>query len=131
MVRDNHGERGTLSNQVLVYDDHSRHWSEQVTRGAAPSPRSGHYAEVLGDRMFVFGGDTGEPADRRLTQMHVLDLFTFSWSLVDTGAHAPSVGAISAVYVAAGRIFCVCGGEEHRAWVYRPDPGTWDEVSPA
>ena len=50
------------------------------TRGCPPSPRCGSAACVVGHRVFLFGGRCKQ---RRLNDLHCLDLATLAWSLLD------------------------------------------------
>lgn len=59
-----------------MFDARSRSWSKPVTTGQPPSPRTLHFAAVVGSRLFVFGGGgiAMTPVDD--TRLHVLDLET-------------------------------------------------------
>lgn len=52
------------------------------TRGCPPSPRCGSAACVVGHRVFLFGGRCKQ---RRLNDLHCLDLGSLAWTLLDPG----------------------------------------------
>jgi hypothetical protein len=54
-------------------------WRRLETSGETPGGTCGHGAAVLGDRLYVFGGnDANGPSDR----LHFLDLVTLQWTRV-------------------------------------------------
>ncbi|KAL5654286.1 hypothetical protein ACJX0J_033605, partial [Zea mays] len=102
---------GKKVNELHVLDLRTREWSRPQCRGAAPSPRESHSVTVVGgDRLVVFGG-SGEGEGNYLSDVHVLDVPTMTWSTPEAirgGAPAPR-DSHSAVAVGA-RLF-VFGGD--------------------
>ena len=64
------------------------HWSE-VTTNSAPLSRSSHGVSVIGDKLFMFGGEheARTPVDN---DVHVLELTTSQWRKMVTSGTAPS-----------------------------------------
>jgi hypothetical protein len=55
-------------------------WSKPATKGKPPEKRSGHQAAAVGERLYVFGGSN---AERQLQDLHLLDTFTMTWSMLN------------------------------------------------
>ncbi|KAG8363912.1 hypothetical protein BUALT_Bualt19G0071800 [Buddleja alternifolia] len=81
------GEANYL-NDLHILDLKIMEWSSPEVKGNIPAPRDSHSSVVVGNRLFVFGGDSG---DRYQGDVSVLDMNKLSWSRVDT--HGPSPGA--------------------------------------
>lgn len=72
------GEANYL-NDLHVLDLKSMEWSSPEVRGSVPAPRDSHSSVVVGNRLFVFGGDSG---DRYQGDVNVLDMNKMTWSRV-------------------------------------------------
>ncbi|KAI3448477.1 hypothetical protein Pfo_005142 [Paulownia fortunei] len=81
------GEANYL-NDLHILDLKNMEWSSAEVRGSIPAPRDSHSSVALGNRLFMFGGDSG---DRYQGDVNVLDLNKLIWSRLD--AHGPSPGA--------------------------------------
>lgn len=46
----------SCSNELYIFNTHAKNWYKPLTTGDPPSPKSGHSASLLGDRLVVFGG---------------------------------------------------------------------------
>ncbi|KAL9952890.1 hypothetical protein ACROYT_G040218 [Oculina patagonica] len=44
------------SNKLYIFNTAANNWYKPITSGTPPSPKSGHSASLLGDRLVVFGG---------------------------------------------------------------------------
>lgn len=73
-----------VSNGLHIFNIH-RGWMtiSRAQMPVRPAARSNHCACVVGDRMFVFGGDSKE------TRMHALHLETLSWSDINYQGSMP------------------------------------------
>lgn len=56
-------------------------WHEWRTRGDVPQKKGYHTANLVGDKMIVFGGSDGHAS---FADVHVLNLQTLNWTLVNT-----------------------------------------------
>lgn len=56
-------------------------WQEWRTRGDVPQKKGYHTANLVGDKMIVFGGSDGHAS---FADVHVLNLVTLTWTLVNT-----------------------------------------------
>nr|ASZ85169.1 acyl-CoA-binding domain-containing protein 5 [Selenicereus monacanthus] len=64
---------------ISIYD----HWVALPIVGQKPKPRYEHGAAVIGDKMYVYGGNHN---GRYLSDLQVLDLKTWTWSRVEVKA---------------------------------------------
>jgi hypothetical protein len=80
-------------------------WEPITVTGTEPAPRCGCGLSVVGDKVWIFGGYT---AKGHVNDLHVLDLKTMVWSMVDAG-NRPS----SRAYLEAAELdgtFFIFGG---------------------
>eukprot|EP00163_Fabomonas_tropica_P016273 TRINITY_DN2925_c0_g1_i1.p1 TRINITY_DN2925_c0_g1~~TRINITY_DN2925_c0_g1_i1.p1 ORF type:complete len:4072 (-),score=1488.94 TRINITY_DN2925_c0_g1_i1:296-12511(-) len=71
-------------------------WSQPNSTGAPPSPRYGHEAVLLGDKLMILGGLGGDITNTTLADVGFLDLNTMEWE--DTEHRLPhAVAMLSAV----------------------------------
>ena len=76
--------RHARRNDLLLLDPYSGNLDMVSTVGcASPSPRLGHTASLVGNRMFVIGGRTGP--DKILSDVWILDTTKNSWNLLQCG----------------------------------------------
>lgn len=69
-------ERG-WNNQLIVYDLSTGRWKNPKCKGPIPSPRAAHASIRFDKTVYLFGGRHG---DRRMNDLHMLDLGTLTWS---------------------------------------------------
>jgi hypothetical protein len=106
----------TNYNDVWAFDFATLEWGEIQTTGTAPTPRSNTAIAVAGDRLIVFGGNTGTsgtmftPTD----DTYALDLTTNTWSQIAMGAAPPARLFHTMTYDPGGnRIYIGTGGDEN------------------
>mmetsp|Transcript_12924 Transcript_12924/g.21141 ORF Transcript_12924/g.21141 Transcript_12924/m.21141 type:complete len:513 (+) Transcript_12924:47-1585(+) len=66
-------------NDICILDTETWTWNkndENSSNGSAPAERSGHSASLIGDKLYVFGGDSGGVYRNDLW---ILDLETWHW----------------------------------------------------
>jgi N-acetylneuraminic acid mutarotase len=91
---------------AVVYNTTRNAWSVPAVSGSLPSPRHGHVAEAIGNKIYVFGGAAGRGEPNN--ELHQLDTTTWEWSQpAVSGVIAPRIGACSAVI---GNCMYVIGG---------------------
>ncbi|KAH6805852.1 hypothetical protein C2S51_030683 [Perilla frutescens var. frutescens] len=81
------GEANYL-NDLHILDLKSMYWSSPEVKGSIPAPRDSHSSVAVGNRLFIFGGDSGY---RYQGDVSVLDMNKVIWSKLD--AHGASPGA--------------------------------------
>ena len=114
-------------NDTYVLDTENRLWHKVQCSGDAPPPRYGHSVELVGSRMFVFGG-RGESGALRDTSF--LDLVEWTWVPVSVTSASPSPRFFHASLL-VGRKIVIHGGWDGRThcmgdlWVFNSDTFTW------
>ena len=100
------GGRFAYFNDTFTLDTEHHLWHKVACSGEAPTPRYGHSAELIGSRMFVFGG-RGEVGTLR--DMYFLDLVEWSWVPLSVTSACPSPRFFHASLL-VGRKVVVHGG---------------------
>ncbi|RLM93880.1 kelch domain-containing protein 2-like isoform X4 [Panicum miliaceum] len=102
---------GKKVNDLHVLDLRTGEWTRPQCKGAPPSPRESHTVTVVGgDRLVVFGG-SGEGEGNYLSDVHVLDVPTMTWSTPEVkGDYAPAPRDSHGAVAVGGRLF-VYGGD--------------------
>lgn len=114
-------------NDTHVLDTENRLWHKVQCSGEAPTPRYGHSVELVGSRMFVFGG-RGDAGALRDTSF--LDLVEWTWVPVSVTSASPSPRFFHASLL-VGRKIVIHGGWDGRMrcsgdlWVFNSDTFTW------
>eukprot|EP00887_Chlorella_sp_A99_P000351 scaffold13.g351.t1 len=97
---------------VRMLDPASGAWSwleTSVGEGdAVPKPRGGHSATLVGDKVFVFGGE--DALRRPMGELLMLDLATREWKHPETSGPAPTPRSAHASAVYQGRYLLIFGG---------------------
>jgi len=73
---------------IRSLDLDSMKWSIVETTGKAPRPRGGHSVTLLGEKLYVFGGE--DVARRPLNDFYVLHLETLEWTNLSSVTNAPA-----------------------------------------
>lgn len=107
IVAGGHTKDGRSTFEVYSLDVNTGAWTQLQPSGAKPSSRGGHTATLIGDRLWVFGGE--DRSRRALGDVHCLDLAQMAWaSPKTTGAvPAPRTGHTAAAH---GEFLFVFGG---------------------
>ncbi len=124
--RDRTGAPYTNYADVFAFDFATDTWSEIVTTGTGPSPRSNGAVAIAGDRLLVFGGDVAT-SGFELTgvgDFFSLDLTTNEWTEI-TAEGAPSPRLYPGGVV-VGDDFVVFGGTPSFSGPYRNDLYAFD-----
>lgn len=114
-------------NDVHVFIADEGRWHKVTCGGELPAPRYGHSAELVGSRMFLFGG-MGENGPLRDIQF--LDLIEWAWVTVSSTSVGPSP-RLNHASLLVGRKIVVHGGWDgvrrcfNDLWVFDTDSFTW------
>ncbi|GFP87936.1 tip elongation aberrant protein 1 [Phtheirospermum japonicum] len=93
------GEANYL-NDLHILDLRNMEWSSPIVRGNVPAPRDSHSSVAVGNKLYVFGGDSG---DRYQGDVSVFDVNKLIWSRLDSYGPLPGPRAGHAsVYVLGG-----------------------------
>ncbi|XP_073132614.1 uncharacterized protein [Henckelia pumila] len=104
------GEANYLSD-LHILDLMKMEWTSPEVRGHVPAPRDSHSSVVVGDRLFVCGGDSG---DRYQCDVCVLDLNRSIWSTMDGRGPLPSARAGHASVSIGTKMYVLGGvGDKH------------------
>lgn len=88
IVAGGHTKDGRSTFEVYSLDVNTGAWSELQPKGVKPTSRGGHTATLIGDKLWVFGGE--DRSRRALADVHMLDLATMAWASPLTAGSAPS-----------------------------------------
>jgi len=81
-----------IYNDVFILDTEKLVWRKPETRGTSPSHRAWATAELIGNKVYVFGGggfDSNWKEACLFNDLHVLDLKTMEWSAPETFGTPP------------------------------------------
>ncbi|XVF83007.1 hypothetical protein PTKIN_Ptkin16aG0098000 [Pterospermum kingtungense] len=81
------------------------------TSGKIPVARGGHSVTLVGSKLIVFGGE--DKNRKLLNDVHVLDLETMTWSVVETTQTPPAPRFDHSASVHSGRYLLIFGGCSH------------------
>jgi hypothetical protein len=84
----NPGDDCVYYNDLWKYDNKVNTWTQIYPGGPTPSGRWGHSADVIGNRMLVFGGNTAGVVP--VNEVWSLDFSTTTWQLLKVAVNAPS-----------------------------------------
>eukprot|EP01090_Pellita_catalonica_P002547 TRINITY_DN1211_c0_g1_i1.p1 TRINITY_DN1211_c0_g1~~TRINITY_DN1211_c0_g1_i1.p1 ORF type:complete len:313 (-),score=51.27 TRINITY_DN1211_c0_g1_i1:65-1003(-) len=69
--------RGDNYDDLYSFDFTSNSWTKHQNKGPTPCPRAGHSSDIVGSKMFTFGGSSSSRAE--MNELHYLDLSDFTW----------------------------------------------------
>jgi N-acetylneuraminic acid mutarotase len=124
---------GQSSAGLWRYSPGEEAWQELPSM---PTPRGGHAAEVIGDRLYVFGGTTESAfTDQDLVPLTSLDIFDFRTGEWSSGPDMPTGRHHFDSAVLAGQLYAI-GGRTAGDYsmdaveVYDPDSNQWEQLAP-
>ncbi|MEW5304949.1 MAG: hypothetical protein WDW36_007522 [Sanguina aurantia] len=97
-----------LSMAVRVVDVVTHEVELVSIAGASPSARGGHTATLIGDQLYIFGGE--DPFRRALPDLWVLDLTSMTWNQPATIGRAPSARSAATAAAFLDRYLLLFGG---------------------
>ncbi|XP_022939657.1 acyl-CoA-binding domain-containing protein 4-like isoform X1 [Cucurbita moschata] len=89
-------------------------WSVMETSGKVPIACAGHSATLFGSKIIMFGGE--DSSRRLINDIHVLDLETLTWDLVETKQTPPAPRFDHTAAMHADHYLLVFGGCSHSAF---------------
>jgi hypothetical protein len=84
-----------------------------VKADTVPGPRAAHSCNLIGSKLYAFGGWNGRSG---LNDLHTLDVDTLEWSVPLTSGPTPSTRNNHATFVYGSRLF-VHGGHDGLKWL--------------
>ncbi|KAL3638216.1 hypothetical protein CASFOL_017587 [Castilleja foliolosa] len=119
------GEANYL-NDLHILDLRNMEWSSPVVRGNVPAPRDSHSSVAVGNKLYVFGGDSG---DRYQGDVSVFDVNTMIWSRLDSYGLSPGARAGHASVSIGTKVYVLGGVGDKRyyndIWVLDSITSTW------
>eukprot|EP01121_Diplochlamys_sp_Union-15-3_P015271 TRINITY_DN5013_c0_g1_i1.p1 TRINITY_DN5013_c0_g1~~TRINITY_DN5013_c0_g1_i1.p1 ORF type:complete len:267 (+),score=42.18 TRINITY_DN5013_c0_g1_i1:417-1217(+) len=109
-----------VCNDVFIFNTSTLKWSYPKVYGDIPSPRGWCSANVVGNKMFLFGGGSFNESWREGTlcnDMYTLDLITWEWTKVVTHGTQPSPRAAHSSAI-INDILIIQGGGNFTGAVY-------------
>lgn len=119
------------NNEVHIFDPRQNSWSQPQTYGRAPAPRAAHASAAIGSKGYICGGRVMET---RTSDIHCLDLETWTWTEVTPGSPAPvgrswhSLTAVSDTYLFMFGGLSVDCNPMSDGWVFDVAARKWREV---
>ncbi|XP_062253865.1 kelch domain-containing protein 1-like [Platichthys flesus] len=119
------------NNEVHIFDPRHEGWSEPKTHGRAPAPRAAHACATAGHRGYVCGGRVMET---RTTDIHCLDLETWTWSEIHPVSSAPVGRSWHTLTAVSDSTLFLFGGLSldckpmSDGWLLDVETKTWREV---
>ncbi|PIA61050.1 hypothetical protein AQUCO_00300516v1 [Aquilegia coerulea] len=99
------GEANYL-NDLHVLDLKTMRWTSPEVKGDIPAPRDSHVSLAIGNKLLVYGGDSGE---RYHGEVDVLDMETLCWSRLELQGSSPGIRAGHAAVAIGTQIFILGG----------------------
>mmetsp|Transcript_18316 Transcript_18316/g.18394 ORF Transcript_18316/g.18394 Transcript_18316/m.18394 type:complete len:343 (+) Transcript_18316:96-1124(+) len=113
--------------ETWLYDINNVAWHNITCSGDIPPPRYGHSAQIVGSRMFIFGGKG--PNGAMYKDVFFLDLIEWIWVPVSTLSIGPSARMYHASQL-VGRKIVIHGGWDgedvyNDFWIFNTDSFAW------
>jgi N-acetylneuraminic acid mutarotase len=122
----------TWYNDLHVFDFKTRHWRAIHPKGPVPTKRTSHSAVIYNNKMYVFGGFSGE---EYLNDLFELDLQTETWTEI-TSLYKGDIPAARSRFCAAVHENCmyILGGWNkvgyfNDFYMYNFDTRVWSNVT--
>lgn len=121
---------GTFSDDLYMLDTRTNMWYKPSTAGSLPAVRADHTANLVGEKMYVFGGqsDAGEHAD-----LWALDLNALTWVKPAVQGEKPAARSGHTASLVGAKIFVIGGiaGDTTRndVEVFDTATSTWSKIA--
>lgn len=125
------GEDDGLANEgfdyvkaVDIYNTKTNRWE---IGPECPLPRQDTFVVAVGTKVYLLGGQGGNPTDAQSANVMILDTETSEWS---EGPDLPYGWEHPRVAVVNGKIYCMSGKGEGGSYIFELDPevGEWREM---
>ncbi|XP_019441203.1 PREDICTED: rab9 effector protein with kelch motifs-like [Lupinus angustifolius] len=116
-------------NDLYILDLRTMRWSFPEVKGDLPVPRDSHITVVIGNKLFVYGGDCG---DKYHGDVDMLDMETMTWSRLKIQGSSPGVRAGHAAANIGTKVYIIGGVGDKRyyndIWVFDICTCSWTQL---
>ena len=121
-------------NDTYCLDVEEGKWTRVEVTGPKPSPRFGHCAAFVDDKLYVFGGRTGiTMGEGALSDIQCLDTNTKTWSEVKVTGDIPEARSFSAMTSHGANLFlfggCGASGRFNDLHKFNTESQSWSKLS--
>ncbi|KAK7284429.1 hypothetical protein RJT34_19175 [Clitoria ternatea] len=116
-------------NDLHILDLRTMTWSSPELKGDLPVPRDSHSTLAIGNKLFVYGGDSGEQYHGNV---HMLDMATMTWSRLTIQGSSPEVRAGHAAVNIGTKVYIIGGVGDKRyyndVWIFDMCTCSWTQL---
>ncbi|CAJ1869514.1 unnamed protein product [Sphenostylis stenocarpa] len=116
-------------NDLHILDLRTMSWTSPELKGELPVPRDSHSTLAIGNRLIVYGGDSG---DQYHGNVHVLDMATMTWSRLTIQGSPPGVRAGHAAVNIGTKVYIIGGVGDKRyyndVWIFDICNFSWTQL---
>ncbi|XP_019426710.1 PREDICTED: rab9 effector protein with kelch motifs-like [Lupinus angustifolius] len=116
-------------NDLHILDLRTMRWTSPELKGDLPVPRDSHITLAIGNKLVVYGGDSG---DKYHGDVNMLDMETMTWSRLKTQGSSPGVRAGHAAVNIGTKVYIIGGVGDKRyyndIWVFDMCTYSWTQL---
>ncbi|KAI4301699.1 hypothetical protein L6164_034950 [Bauhinia variegata] len=116
-------------NDLHILDLRTMRWSSPEVKGDFPVPRDSHSTLAIGNKLFVYGGDSG---DQYHGYVNMLDMDTMTWSRLTVQGSSPGVRAGHAAVSVGTKMYIIGGVGDKRyysdVWIFDVCNCSWNRL---
>ncbi|XP_020213093.1 acyl-CoA-binding domain-containing protein 4 isoform X1 [Cajanus cajan] len=116
-------------NDLHILDLRTMSWTSPELKGDLPVPRDSHSTLAIGDKLIVYGGDSG---DQYHGNVHMLDMATMTWSRLTIQGSPPGVRAGHAAVNIGTKVYIIGGVGDKRyyndVWIFDICNFSWTQL---
>ncbi|KAK7397114.1 hypothetical protein VNO78_18281 [Psophocarpus tetragonolobus] len=121
--------RANYLNDLHILDLRTMCWTSPELKGDFPVPRDSHSTLAIGNKLIVYGGDSGEQYHGNV---HMLDMATTTWSRLTIHGSPPGVRAGHAAVNIGTKVYIIGGvGDKHYyndVWIFDICNSWWTQL---
>ncbi|KAJ7973263.1 BTB-kelch protein [Quillaja saponaria] len=117
-------------NDLHILDLQTMRWTSPEVKGDMPVPRDSHSTVAVGNKLFVYGGDSG---DHYHGNADMLDMETMTWTRLTVQGSSPGVRAGHAAVTIGTKVYVIGGvGDKHYyndVWILDVSICSWTQLN--
>ena len=115
------------NNQLFYYDPSISVWNNVQNTGEVPSPRSSASTAIVGHKVWLYGGVTGDDFDQ-LDDLYELNMVPLSWTRIKANVPRPGAGCASSLTSLTATQLLYGGSPEYKSlWILDVESYTWSQ----